>query len=86
MGRAVFSFAGISPPTDMRGVNAYPLAAIKSEREQVTKQRQRAIERRDDAKADADDRAEAVKDIADADARLKGLDQAAKELKAGSIS
>lgn len=78
---AVFSFAGISPPTDMRGVNAYPLAAVKSEREQVVKQRERAIGKRNDPKSDADDKAEAVKDIADADARLKGLDAAAKELK-----
>lgn len=82
---AVFSFAGISAPTDMRGVNAYPLAAIKAEREQVAKQRERAIERRDDAESDAEDRAEAVKDIAEADTRLKGFDLAAKELQADPV-
>jgi hypothetical protein len=40
---AVFSFAGIAAPTDMRGVNAYPLTAIKSEREQVVQQREKAV-------------------------------------------
>lgn len=82
---AVFSFAGIAPPTDMRGVNTYPLTAIKAEREQVAKQRQKAVETRDDAESDADDRAEAVKDIADADAQLKSLDAAATQLKEDPI-
>jgi hypothetical protein len=78
---AVFSFAGISPPTDMRGVNTYPLAAIKTERGQVEKQREKALRQTRDADLDADDRADAVKDIAEADARLKDLDSAAKALK-----
>jgi hypothetical protein len=78
---AVFSFAGISPPTDMRGVNGYPLAAIKTEREQVTKQREKALRKSQDADLDADDRAEAAQDVVDADKELKGLDQAAKQLK-----
>lgn len=77
---AVFSFAGISAPTDMRGVNAYPLAAIKTERADVEKQREKAVRTRDDPQSDAEDRAEAVKDIADADTQLKGLDTAAKQL------
>lgn len=82
---AVFSFAGISPPTDMRGVSAYPLGAVKAEREQVAKQRQKAIEERDDPSSDADDKADAIKDIADADAELKSLDAAAAQLKEDPI-
>jgi hypothetical protein len=82
---AVFSFAGIAPPSDIRGVNNYPLAAVKVERGEVEKRRQKAAEKRDDKDSDAGDRAEAVKDIADADARLKGLDLAAKELKEDPI-
>lgn len=78
---AVFSFAGIAPPADMRGVNAYPLAAIKTERGQVGKQREKALRQARDADLDADDRADAVKDLAEADARLKDLDSAAKALK-----
>jgi hypothetical protein len=78
---AAFSFAGLSPPTDLKGVNAYPLAAIKEEREQVTKERKEAIETRDDASEDADDRAKAKTEVAEADARLRDLDAAAKQLK-----
>jgi len=82
---AVFSFAGIAPPTDMRGVNTYPLAAIKTERGQVEKEREKALRQSRDAELDADDRADALKDIADADARLKDLDSAAKALKEDPI-
>ncbi|ATY32775.1 DUF3667 domain-containing protein [Sphingomonas psychrotolerans] len=82
---AVFSFAGIAPPTDMRGVNAYPLSAIKTQRAQVDKERRRAIETREDAESDAADRAKAVTDIAEADARLKDLDLAANQLKEDPI-
>lgn len=78
---AVFSFAGIAAPTDMRGVNGYPLAAIKTQRAEVDKERREAIETRDDTKSSAADRTEAVKDIADAEAQLKDLDLAAKQLK-----
>jgi hypothetical protein len=78
---AVFSFAGISPPTDIRGVNNFPLAAVTTEHAQVEKRREKAIEKRDDPDTDASDRAEAVQDIADADTRLKSLDQAADALK-----
>lgn len=81
---AVFSFAGISPPADMRGVNDYPVAAIKVEREKVVKDRERAIEQSRDPESDAEDRAEAARDIADADASLKGLDAAAAQLKGRS--
>ena len=82
---AVFSFAGIAPPSDMRGVNTYPLAAVKTEREQVVKQREKALRQSRDADLDADDRADAIKDVADADERLKGLDLAAKQLKEDPI-
>jgi hypothetical protein len=77
---AVFSFAGIAPPTDMRGVNAYPLTAIKTQRAQIVEQREKALRKSTDADRDADDRAEAVKDVADADKELQGLDLAAKQL------
>lgn len=77
---AVFSFAGIAPPTDMRGVNAYPLTAIKSEREQVAKQREKALRKSQDMDLDADDRAEAAQDVVEAEKELKGLDAAAKQL------
>lgn len=82
---AIFSFAGISAPTDMRGVNAYPLSAVKAEREQVAKQREKAIEKRNDPESDAEEKAEAARDIADADAQLKGLDAAARQLKEDPI-
>ncbi|MBO9622119.1 MAG: DUF3667 domain-containing protein [Sphingomonas sp.] len=78
---AVFSFAGISPPADMRGVNDYPMAAIKLEREKVVGDREKALEQSRDPGSDAGDRAETAKDIADADARLKDLDAAAAQLK-----
>ncbi|HVJ02297.1 MAG TPA: DUF3667 domain-containing protein [Sphingomonas sp.] len=82
---AVFSFAGISPPADMRGVNGYPVAAIKVEREQVAKKRERALERSRDADTDAQDRADATNDVAGLDARLKDLDTAAAQLKEDPI-
>lgn len=78
---AVFSFAGIAPPSDIRGVNNYPLSAVKTERGEVEKRREKAIRKRDDKASDAADRAEAIEAIADSDARLGGLDRAAKELK-----
>ncbi|MDV3458137.1 DUF3667 domain-containing protein [Sphingomonas sp. HF-S4] len=82
---AVFSFAGIAPPTDMRGVNAYPLAAIGVERKQVTEDRKDAIEKRDRSEIGSERRARQEREIAEADARLKDLDLAAKQLKEDPI-
>jgi hypothetical protein len=82
---AVFSFAGITAPTDIRGVNGFPLAAIKAERGDVVKRREKALREQADKGSDADDRADAAKDIADADARLKDLDAAAAQLKTDRV-
>jgi len=78
---AVFSFTGVTASGDMAGSNARPLAAIKAERENVAKQRGKALAEARDPESDADDRADAAEDIADADARLKRLDAAAAQLK-----
>jgi hypothetical protein len=77
---ATFSWAGLGPPTDIRGVNGFPLAAIKKNREEVVEQREKAVRRSVDADSDAAERAAAVKKVAKADARLKELDAAAKQL------
>jgi hypothetical protein len=82
---AVFSFAGIAPPTDMRGVNAYPLAAIGTERKQVIEDRKDAVEKRDRSEIGSERRARQEREIAEADARLKDLDLAAKQLKEDPI-
>ena len=77
---AVFSFAGIVPPTDMRGVSAYPLAAIELERKQLIEARQEAIEKRDRAEIGSERRARQEKRIAAADTELEGLAAAAARL------
>jgi hypothetical protein len=82
---AVFSFTGFSTPADVRGINGYPLAAIKAERDDVIKNREKAIAQSRDAASDAEDRADAARDLAEADEQLKSLDAAAAQLKADPV-
>ncbi len=76
---AAFSWAGIGPPVDLRGEDGYPIAAIRAEREKASEERDKAL-----AALPAAEPAEKVElqdAIRELDAKLRGLDAAAAELK-----
>jgi hypothetical protein len=72
---AVFSWAGITPTTDLKAEGARPLAAIEKDREEVLKDRTEAIADRDKLAANEQERID--KD----NIKLKALDIAAAPLR-----
>lgn len=77
---AVFSFAGISPPTDLDGVSSRPTAALEQARKKAVKERGEAVATQHDPKADADERADAARDFDQANREIAAIDAAAKDL------
>ncbi|MBB5711264.1 DUF3667 domain-containing protein [Sphingomonas xinjiangensis] len=83
---AVFSWAGVTPTTELKGNTAKPLAAIEEERKAVAERRDEAIKDRDKLSPADPDRADEQARIDDATARLKALEIAAAPLrKAGEV-
>ncbi len=81
---AVFSWVGISTPTDINGGNLKPVAAIdfakKDAREKLEKAQKKLAKATDES-----DKAEYRERIADAQNDLVGLDKAAKSLASGNL-
>ena len=75
---AVFSWAGISAPTDLQS-NLNTPAAIEEAIKTAKEDRAELIEARDERAADNPRRARDAQQIADVDARLKALDTLAKQ-------
>lgn len=81
---AVFSWAGISAPTDLDTGSMKPVAALDYARKDTQKKLEKAQARL--AKADnAEDRADYQKQIADAQNTLKGIEQAAATVGKGNV-
>ena len=83
---AVFSWAGVTPTTELKGNTAKPLAAIEEEQKAVAERRDEAIKDRDKLAAADPERIDEQERIDDATARLKALETAAAPLrKAGEV-
>jgi len=81
---AVFSWVGISAPSELGGGNLKPVAAIDFARKDAQDDLNKAQKKL--AKAnDEDDKARYREDIADAQQQLAGLDKAGKALEGGPI-
>lgn len=81
---AVFSWVGISAPTDFNGSNLKPVAAIDFAKKDAQEKLEKAQKKL--AKAtDESDKAEYRERIADAQNDLAGLDKAAKSLASGNL-
>ena len=78
---AVFSWAGITPSTNLKTGSARPLAAIEEDRQSVLKDRQDAIEDRDKLAANDPDRVDEQQRIDKDTVKLKALDVAAAPLR-----
>lgn len=77
---AAFSWAGIGPPTDMRGGSGSATAAIRAEREEVTEAQKKVAAAL--PQADAERRADLEETITELDAKARALDAVAAQLKA----
>ena len=81
---AVFSWVGISTPTDLNTTNLKPVAAIEFAKKDAQEKLAKAQRKLAQAK-DEDDKAEQRERIADAQNDLAGLDKAAKSLGNGEL-
>ncbi|WP_404335727.1 DUF3667 domain-containing protein [Sphingomonas sp. MMS12-HWE2-04] len=81
---AVFSWAGISAPTDLDSGTVKPVAAIDFARKEAQEDVETAQKRIAEAKTDAQ-RAKYRERLADAQETIAGLDKAAKSLSSGKL-
>lgn len=83
---AVFSWAGITPTTDLKGNTAKPLVVLEEEHKAVLKRRDEAVKDRDKLAANDPDRIDEQERIDDANTRLKVIEAAAVPLrKSGEV-